>query len=155
MSSQLGEFFKTTADVCQRCLPSPVMFEVFLEKIVQKTLHDNQTSTSIGGRPICNLRFADDIALMDSYNGELQDFTKRLVDRAPANETEVSTEKSKITTNSTNNVSAYISMIGQKLEEVTSLKYLGTTQCKDVTCSADVRIGIASAIVAMARLNRM
>ena len=82
------------------------MFEVFLEKIVQKTLHDNQTSTSIGGRPICNLRFADDIALMDSYNGELQDFTKRLVDRAPANETEVSTEKSKITTNSTNNVSA-------------------------------------------------
>ena len=131
------------------------MFEVFLEKIVQKTLHDNQTSTSIGGRPICNLRFADDIALMDSYNGELQDFTKRLVDRAPANETEVSTEKSKITTNSTNNVSAYISMIGQKLEEVTSLKYLGATLCKDATCSADVRIGIASAIVAMARLNRM
>ena len=131
------------------------MFKMFLEKIVQKTLHDNHTSISFGGRPICNLRLADDIAPMDGYNGELQDFTKRLVDRATANETEVSTEKSKIMTNSTNNVSPDISMIGQKLEEVTSFKYLGATPCKDVTCSADVRIGIASAIVAMARLNRM
>ena len=155
MSSQFGEFFKTTVDVCQRCLPSPVMFKVFLEKIVQKTLHDNHTSISIGGRPIYNLRLADDIAFMDGYNGELQDFTRRLVDRATANGTEVSAGKSKIMTNSTNNVSQDISMIGQKLEEVTSLKYLGATLCKDATCSADVRIGIASAIVAMARLNRM
>ena len=103
-------------------LTSPVMFEVFLEKIVQKTLHDNQTSTSIGGRPICNLRFADDIALMDSYNGELQDLTNRIVDRTPAYGMEVSTEKSKTMTNSTNNLSADISMNGQKLEEVTSFK---------------------------------
>ena len=92
---------------------------------------------------------------MDGSNSELQDLPNRLVDRVTAYEMEVSTEKSKITTNSTNNVSAYISMIGQKLEEVTSLKYLGATLCKDATCSADVRIGIASAIVAMARLNRM
>ena len=34
---------------------------------------------------------------------------------------EVSTEKSKIMTNSTNNISADISMDGKKLEEVTSL----------------------------------
>ena len=34
---------------------------------------------------------------------------------------EVSTEKSKIMTNSTNNISADISMKGQKLEEVTNL----------------------------------
>ena len=32
-------------------------------------------------------------------------------------------------TNSTNNVSAYISMNDQKLEEVTSFKYLGATLC--------------------------
>ena len=38
------------------------------------------------------------------------------------------------------------------MEDVTSLKYLGATLCKDDTCSADVRIRIASA---MARLNRI
>ena len=65
---------------------------------------------------------------------------------------EVSTEKSKITTNSASNVSVDISMNGQKLEEVTSFNYLGATLCKAGTCSAKVRIRIASA---MARLNRI
>ena len=40
---------------------------------------------------------------------------------------EVSTEKSEIVTNSMNNVSADIIMNDQKLEEVTSFKYLGAT----------------------------
>ena len=44
-------------------------------------------------------------------------------------------------------------MNGQKLEEVTSLKYLGATLCKDGTCS-EVRIRLASAMAAMDRLNR-
>ena len=47
---------------------------------------------------------------------------------------EVSTENRKIKTNSTNNINADISMNGQKLEEVTSFKYLGATLCKDGTC---------------------
>ena len=59
---------------------------------------------------------------------------------------EVSTIKSKIMTHSTNNISVDISMNGQKLVKVTSLKYLGATLCKDGTCSAEVRIRIASAM---------
>ena len=72
---------------------------------MQETLNDHHTFISIGGRPICNLRFVDDIDLMDGSNGELQDLTNRLVDRATACEMEVS--------NSTNNISAYISMNGR------------------------------------------
>ena len=41
-----------------------------------------------------------------------------------------------------NNLGAYICMNGQKLEEVTSFKYLGATLCEDDTCSAEVRIRI-------------
>ena len=41
----------------------------------------------------------------------------------------VQKKKSKIMTNSTNNITADISMNGQKLEEVTSFKYLGATLC--------------------------
>ena len=46
-------------------------------------------------------------------------------------------------------------MNDQKLDEMTSLKYLGATPCKDGTCSAEVRIRIASAMAAMARLNEI
>ena len=65
--------------------------------------------------------------------------------------TEISTEKSKIMANSTNNKC----MDEQKLEEVTSVKYLRAASCKDGTCSVEVRIRTASAIAAMARVNRV
>ena len=68
---------------------------------------------------------------------------------------EVSTIKSKIMTNSTDNISADISMNSQKLDYVTSFKLLGATLCKDGICSAEVRIKIAPAMAAMARLNRI
>ena len=83
---------------------------MFLEKIEQETLHDHHTSIFIGGRPICNLRFADDTDLRGGSNGELQDLTNRLVNRARAYGMEVGTVKSKIVANSTNNISADISM---------------------------------------------
>ena len=67
---------------------------------------------------------------------------------------ELSTEKSKIMTNSMNNISTGISMNGQKLEEETRFKYMGAT-CKDGTCSAKVNIRIALAMEAMARLNKI
>ena len=59
---------------------------------------------------------------MEGSNGELQDLINRLVDRATAYGMEVSTGRSKIMTNSTNNISADISINGQKLDEVTSFK---------------------------------
>ena len=91
-----------------------------------------------------NLRFADDIDLMGGSNGELLDLINGLVGRAKAHGMEFSTENIKIMS---------ISMNGKKLEQVTSFKYLGATLCKDGTCSAEICLRNASAIVAMARLN--
>ena len=66
--------------------------------------------------------FGKDVDLMGGSNGELQDLTNRLADRATAYGMEVSTEKSKIMNISTNNISADICTNGQMLEEVTSFK---------------------------------
>ena len=154
-NSQLGEFFETTVGVRQGCLLASIVFNLFQKNIMQKTLHDRYTSISIDGGSICNLQFADDIDLMGGNNGELQDLSNRFVDRATAYGVTISIQKCKIVTNSTKNINAYIIMNGQKLEEVTSFKYLGTTLSKGGTCSAEVRIRIASATAANARLNRI
>ena len=45
-------------------------------------VYGHHTLISFGGKPVCNLRFVDDIDLMGGSNGELQDFTNRFVDRA-------------------------------------------------------------------------
>ena len=63
-------FFKKTVGVHRGCLLSPILFNLFLEKIMQESLHDHHKSISIGGRPICNLQFANDIDLMNRGSGE-------------------------------------------------------------------------------------
>ena len=42
---------------------------------------------------------------------------------------------------------------GPELRGGDGFKYLGVILCRDGTCSSEVRIGIASAMAAMARLN--
>ena len=58
-------------------------------------------------------------------------------------------------TNGTNNIGADISVNGQKIEEATSFEHLGESLCMDGTCSANTCIRIATAMSAVARLNRI
>ena len=155
INNQIGDFFRTTVGVRQGCLLSPTLFNLFLEKIMQETLHDHVTTISIAGRPICNLRFADDIDLMAGSQSELQDLTNKLAHNAGAYGMEISTAKSKVMVNSLNNAHANITLDGEQLEEVDEFKYLGATLSKDGTCSKEIRTRIALATAAMARLTRM
>ena len=155
LNNKIGEFFQTTVGVRQGCLLSPILFNLFLERIMIETLHDHHTSISIGGRPICNLRFADDIDLMAGSNQELQDLTNSLASSASAYGMEISTEKSKVMVNSVNNTPANITMNGETLEVVTSFKYLGAILTDDGTSTTEVRTRIATATAAMARLSRV
>ncbi|PIK33493.1 endonuclease-reverse transcriptase [Apostichopus japonicus] len=120
---------------------------------MQETLQDHHTSISIGGRPICNLRFADDIDLMGGNINDLQDFTNKLATTAGKFGMEISKEKSKILVNSRNNINAHITINNEALEEVSSFKNLGVTLTKDGTSAKEIQIRIASATAAMTRLN--
>ena len=154
LNNQIGKYFKTTVGVRQGCLLSPTLFNLFLENIMRETLHDFQSTISIGGRVISNLRFADDIDLMAGSNPELQDLTNRLTDRAGAYGMEVSTEKSKVLVNSTTGSTAHILMSGEQLEEVDAFKYLGATLTKDGRSTSEIKTRLAMATAAMAKLNR-
>ena len=68
---------------------------------------------------------------------------------------EVSAEKSKVMVNSSTNASADITMNGQKLEKVEAFKYLGATLTKDGRSSMEVKIRLATATAAMAKLEKI
>ena len=72
-----------------------------------------------------NLRFADDT---DGLAGEeeLANLTERLDKASTAYGMRISAEKSKLMTNNTNGINTEIKVNGQKLEIVTSFKYLGS-----------------------------
>ena len=83
----------------------------------------NHCSDERGGRAITYLRFADDI---DGLAGEEEELANLV-----AYGMEISAKKTKPMTNNTRGINTEIKVNGQKLETVTSFKYLGSVITDD------------------------
>lgn len=152
INNNIGKPFKTSL-VRQGCFLSPVLFNVFLENIMEKALQEFHTSVTIRGRPISNLHFADDIDLMGKSEGKLQEITTRLEEAARAYGMEISAEKSKILVSSHKHLpSPNITMNGQMLEEVRDFNYLGSFVSTDGSSTKEIKTRIGIATSAMTRL---
>ena len=89
-------------------------------------LEDHESSVSIGGITITSLRFADDIDGSAGQEEELAKLVERLDKASTAYGMDISTEKTKLITNNTSGINTEIKINGQKLETVSSFKYLGS-----------------------------
>ena len=87
---------------------------------------DHEGTVRIGGRTITNLHFADDINGLAGEVEELAKLVERLDKASTAYGIEISAEKTKLMTNSTSGINTQIIVNGQKLETVTSFRYLGS-----------------------------
>ena len=89
-----------------------------------EALDDHEGSVSIGGRPITNFRFADDIIV----NAEEEEEAGILIDRLDRTTTsykmEIGPDKTKVMTNIPNGFQREIKTKGHRLEEVENFKYL-------------------------------
>ena len=83
-------------------------------------------SVSIGGRTITYLRFADDIDGLAGEEEELAKSIEHLDKPSTAYSMEIRAEKTKLKTNKTSGLNREIKVNGQKLETVTSFRYLGS-----------------------------
>ena len=87
-------------------------------------MEDHEGTVSIGGRTITNLRFADDIDGLAGKKEELAKLVERLDKASTAYGMEISAEKTKLMTNNTSGINTDFKVNGQKLETVTSFRYL-------------------------------
>ena len=106
-------------------------------------LEDHEGTVSIGGRIITNLCFADDI---------VTNLAERLDKASTAYGMEISTEKTKLMTNDTSGINTEIKVNGQKLETVTSFKYLGSF-ITDEGSKPEILSRLAQTTAALTRLN--
>ena len=152
MNNNIGEWFRTTVGVRQGCLLSPMLFNIFLERIMEEALENHAGSVSVGGRTITNLRFADDIDGLAGSEEELKSLVKNLDEKCKAAGMEISAEKTKIMTNKKEAISSDILINGNKLEEVKAFKYLGATISEEGS-KKEVLCRIAQAVAALTKLS--
>ena len=79
-----------------------------------------------GGRTITNLHFADDIGGLAGEEEELANLVERFDKASTDYGMEMSAEKTKLMTNNTSGINKEIEVNGQKLETVTSFRYMGS-----------------------------
>ena len=67
------DWFQIGKGVCQGCILSPCLFNLYAESIMRNTgLEETQAGIKITGRNINNLRYADDTTLMVESEEELK-----------------------------------------------------------------------------------
>ena len=67
------DWFKIGKGVCQGCILSPCLFNLYAEYMVQNAwLDEAQAGIKIAGRNINHLRYADDTTLMAENEEELK-----------------------------------------------------------------------------------
>ena len=73
------DWFKTGKGVCQSCILSPCLFNLYAEYIRRNAgLEEAQAGIKISGRNINNLRYADDTTLMAESKEELKSFLMKV-----------------------------------------------------------------------------
>ena len=151
-NGSIGDWFRTTVEVRQGCLLSPTLFNIFLERIMTDALEDHEGTVSIGGRTITNLCFVDDIDGLAGEEEELANLVERFDKASTAYGMEISAEKTKLKTNNISGINTEIKVNGQKLETVTSFKYLGSV-ITDEGSKPQILFRIAQTRAALTRLK--
>ena len=96
--------------------------------IMTDTLEDHEGTISIGlgGRTITNLHITDDVNGIAGEEEELAKLVESLDKTSTAYGMEIIAEETRLMTNNNSGINTEIKVNGQKLEAVTSFKYLGS-----------------------------
>ena len=116
-NSSIGDWFRTTIGVRQACLLSPILFNIFLERIMTDALEDHKGTVSFGGRTIINHSFADDIDGLAGQEEELANLVEHLDKASTAYGMEISAEKTKLMTNNTSGINTEIKVMDRSLRQ--------------------------------------
>ena len=95
-------------------------------RVKSRALDNHEGTVSIGGRAITSLRFADDLDGLAGEEEELAKLVERLDKASAAYGMEISAWKTKLMIKNTSGINTEIKVEEQKLEIVTSFKYLGS-----------------------------
>ena len=91
------DWFQIGKGVCQGCILSPCLFNLYAEYIIRNTgLDEAQAGIKIAGRNINNLRHADDTTLRAESQEELKSLLMKVKEESDKVGLKLNTQKTKI-----------------------------------------------------------
>ena len=91
------DWFQIGKEVCQGCILSPCLFNLYAEYIMRNAgLDGAQAGIKIAGRNINNLRYADDTTLMAESEGELKSLLMKVKEKSEIVGLKLNIQKTKI-----------------------------------------------------------
>ena len=91
------EWFQIGKGVCQGCILSPYLFNIYAEYIRQNAgLDEAQAAIKIAGRSINNLRYADHTTLTEESEEELKRLLMKVKEESEKADLKLSIQKTKI-----------------------------------------------------------
>ena len=91
------DWFQTGKEVCQGCILSPCLFDLYVEYIMRNAgLEEAQAGIKIARRNINNLRYADDTTLMAESEQELKRLLMKVKEESEKVGLKLNIQKTKI-----------------------------------------------------------
>jgi hypothetical protein len=154
IGNDYGEWFQTDVGTRQGDPLSPLLFIAYLERVMDQ-VRQNTCGINIGGIVINNLRFADDIDLIDEDASSLQRLVEQTKTAAEQSGLMLNTNKTKTMVFGDRNIESSIHVAGNTIENVEKFEYLGSLLTWDNNCSEEIKRRIGKATGALASLKHI
>ena len=123
--------------VCQGCILSPCLFNLYAEYIMRDTgLEEAQAGIKIAGRNISNLRYADDTTLMAESEEELKSLLMKVKEESEKVGLKINIQKTKIM--ASGSITSW-EIDGETVESVSDFIFLGSKITADDDCSHEIK----------------
>ena len=131
------DLFKIGKRVCQACILSPCLFNLYAEYMMRNAgLDEAQAGIKIAGRNINNLRYADDTTLMAESEEKLKSLLMKVKEESEKTGFKLNIQKTKIM--ASGSITSW-QIDGETVETVTDFIFLGSKIAVDSDCSHEIK----------------
>ena len=146
--------FKSKRGVRQGCILSPVLFNIYGEDIIRKTMETWERGFAVGGKRIANLPYADDTVLLATSGTEMKELLHKLETESETMGLSINMSKTKFMIVDRPGKLSDVDAI-QGADTVENFVYLGSYISNDGSCVPEIKRRIAIAKDAMTRLTNI
>ena len=130
------DWFQIGKGVCQGCILSPCLFNLYAEYIMRNAGLEEQAGIKIAGRNINNLRYADDITHMAESEEELKSLLMKVKEESKKVGLKLNIQKTKIMASGP--ITSW-QIDGETVETLSDFIFLGSTITSDGDCSHEIK----------------